>query len=273
MAVGPYGPLIDTTVRIVSWNLWWRFGPWEERAPAIETTLRRLDPEIVCLQEVWGVDDETSFASVLGDSLGYHHVYAQRLEHEGVRFGNAILSRWPIERTEWWPLPAREDAEEHRTLLFAEIEGRRGPLQVFCTHLNWKFQHSDVRQEQVAFICDRIDSTRPRSYPAVLCGDMNAPPESTEMMMLTGKTTVPVRNLVFHDAWEMAGDGPGHTWSNENPYAQLDLEVSRRIDYVFSGWPRAGGAGHCVRAEVIGREPIDGVVPSDHYGVLAELRY
>jgi endonuclease/exonuclease/phosphatase family metal-dependent hydrolase len=278
---GPYGPLHETRLRVVSWNLWWRFGPWEERAPAIEATLRSLDADVVCLQEVWGLDGgATSFASVLGEALGYHHVYAQRLEwagpdgeHDRVLFGNAILSRWPIASTAWWPLPAREDAEEHRTLVFAELDGPRGPVQVFCTHLNWRFDHSDVRQEQVAFICDRIESTRPRRYPPILCGDMNAPPDSTEMMMLTGKTSIPVPKLVFHDAWEMAGDGPGHTWSNENPYAQLDLEVSRRIDFVYSGWPRAGGAGHCVSAEMIGRAAVDGVVPSDHYGVLAELRY
>ena len=41
MAVSPhYGELIETTVRVASWNLWWRFGPWESRAPAILETLR-----------------------------------------------------------------------------------------------------------------------------------------------------------------------------------------------------------------------------------------
>ena len=26
-----YGPLIDTTVRIVTWNVWGLYGPWEQR--------------------------------------------------------------------------------------------------------------------------------------------------------------------------------------------------------------------------------------------------
>lgn len=47
---------------------------------------------------------------------------------------------------------------------------------------------------------------------------------------------------------------------------------ARRIDYVLSAWPRPGGAGHPVRCEVIGDEAVDGVLPSDHYGVLADLR-
>jgi endonuclease/exonuclease/phosphatase family metal-dependent hydrolase len=270
---GPYGPLIETRLRVLSWNLWWRFGPWEARYPAIEATIRSLDPDVVCLQEVWGLPDGTSSASKLADALGYEHVYAHRLHLDGVDFGNAILSRWPIAASEHWPLPAREDAEEMRTLVFAEVDGPRGPFQVFNTHLNWRFDHSDVRQEQVRFIAECIESKRPRRFPPVLCGDMNAPPDSTEMWMLNGKTTLPVPKLVFHDAWEMAGVGPGHTWSNDNPYARLDLEVARRIDYVYSGWPRAGGAGHVTSARVIGQDAIDGVVPSDHYGVLVELRY
>ena len=40
-------------MRVMTWNLWWRFGPWEERLPAIVETVRRLDPDIALLQEVW----------------------------------------------------------------------------------------------------------------------------------------------------------------------------------------------------------------------------
>ena len=271
--VGPYGELLDSRLRVLSWNLWWRFGPWEARFGAIQETIRALDPDVACLQEVWGAADGTSSASVIADELGYEHVYAHRLHLDGVDFGNAILSRWPIVATEHWPLPARADAEEMRTLVFAEIEGPRGRFQVFNTHLNWRFDHSDVRQEQVAYIAARVEERRPRTFPPILCGDMNAPPDSTEMWMLTGRTTLPVPKLVFHDAWEMAGEGDGLTWSNDNPYAALDLEVARRIDFIYSGWPRAGGAGHVTSCRVIGQDAVDGVVPSDHYGVLAELRY
>jgi endonuclease/exonuclease/phosphatase family metal-dependent hydrolase len=275
LAVGAYGELIETRLRVLSWNLWWRFGPWEARFPAIQETISRLDPDVCALQEVWCEADGSSSASRIAAELGYEHVYASRFEmSEGVRFGNAILSRWPIASSEWWPLPSvRPDAEEMRTLLVADIDGPRGPLQLWCTHLNWKFHHSDVRQEQVRYICERIAERRPRTYPPILCGDMNAPPDSTEMWMLNGRTTVPVPNLVFHDAWEMAGSGSGDTWSNENPYAALDLEVQRRIDYIYVGWPKQGGAGHAVACDVVGREAIDGVVPSDHYGVVADLRY
>ena len=34
----PYGPLVESRVRIVTWNLWWRLGDWKRRAEAIAQT-------------------------------------------------------------------------------------------------------------------------------------------------------------------------------------------------------------------------------------------
>jgi endonuclease/exonuclease/phosphatase family metal-dependent hydrolase len=271
---GPYGALLETRVRVLTWNLWWRFGPEERRRPAIAATLAALDPDVVALQEVWGEPGGTNFAAELAEGLGFDSAYAARLELDGVQFGNAVLSRWPITSSTPTPLPAPPEADEQRLVLRADVDGPRGPLQVFSTHLNWRFDHSAVRQQQVRAIAEVVAGARPRTYPPVLCGDFNAVPDSDEIRMLTGRAAGPVEGLVFHDAWEAAGDGgPGHTWSNANPYAVLDLEPDRRIDYVLVGWPKAGGAGHVTSCEVVGTSPVDGVVPSDHYGVLAELRY
>ncbi len=279
-AVGPYGPLLDTRLRVLTWNLWWRFGPWEARRPAIAATLARLDADIVCLQEVWA-DEAVSFAAELADGLGFHHTYGSQLDHDGVRFGNAVLSRWPITAEEVLSLPAPDDANELRTCVRADIDGPRGALQVFCTHLNWRFDQSHVRQDQVRAICGFIAASRQGAthpFPPVLCGDLNAEPDSDEVRMLTGRSATPEPKLVFHDAWEVAGrpsasSTTGATWTNDNPYARLDLEPDRRIDYVLAGWPKQGGAGHVTACTVEGAESVDGVVPSDHLAVLAELRY
>ena len=277
---GPYGPLIDTRVRVLTWNLWHRFGPWEARRPAIAATLARLDADLVCLQEVWA-DEQVGFAEELAAGLGFHQVYGSRLEHDGVRFGNAVLSRWPIVASDVLPLPAPADADELRTCVRADVEGPRGRLQVFSTHLNWRFDQSHIRQDQVRAISRFVADARPdggRAMPPILCGDFNADPDSDEIRMLTGRAATPVPKLVFHDAWEVGGQASassdtGATWTNANPYARLDLEPDRRIDYVLVGWPKAGGAGHVTRCTVEGAEPVDGVVPSDHLAVLAEVRY
>jgi len=268
-----YGPLAGERIRILSWNLWWRFGPWEERLPAIFETVRRLDPDIACLQEVWiDLEGDDSSARRVAEAIGAEHRGGHRMDLDGIGFGNAVVSRWPITGSEVLALPAPGDADELRTCVRADIDSPHGPLQVFSTHLNWRFDQSAIRQQQVEAICRFIHESPSRSYPPILCGDMNATPESDEIRQLTGRAAVPVPKLVFHDAWEVAGDGPGLTWANANPHAAKDLEPDRRIDYVLVGWPKSGGRGQVLDVEVVGVEPVDGMVPSDHYGVLATLR-
>jgi endonuclease/exonuclease/phosphatase family metal-dependent hydrolase len=255
----PYGPLIETTLRLVSWNVWARFGPWEQRETAIRAALERHDPDIVGLTEAWGEQ---------GRRLGMpHHVFAGEEDS-----GLAVLSRWPIERHEWRPLSGPEDATG--AVLFAEIAGPRGLVQLFLVALTWRLEHSAVRQAQVREVAAFVASLQRRRYPTIVCGDFNADPDSDEIRMLTGKSAPAVPELVCYDAWDTAGTGgPGYTWARDNSWAAPVLWPDRRIDHVFSAWPRRGGAGHPVHCEVIGTEAVGGVLPSDHYGVLADLRY
>jgi endonuclease/exonuclease/phosphatase family metal-dependent hydrolase len=271
--------LLETRVRVATWNLWGRYGPWEARAPAIVETLRQVGADVVGLQEVWE-DDAHSQARELADALGYPSVvYAPNLERDGARSGNAVLARWPLLRTEVRALPregggARDDEGEERLALFAEIDGPRGAIQLFCAHLSWRDDHGAVRQQQVRAIAAFVRETRPRSFPAVLVGDLNADPASDELRMLTGLAAVPVPGVVLHDAWHVAGDRtPGWTVSNANPFSAANLDRDRRIDYVLVGQPKLGGAGHARHVEVFGHRPVGGTWPSDHFGVVAELRY
>jgi len=265
--------LIETRMRVLTWNLWWRFGPWEARQRAITATLRRIDADVLALQEVWAEVDGENEAAILAAELGYEHVFVPGFDDGTLAFGLAVLSRWPILSMEARALPSLPDVDELRVALKAAIEGPRGRFEVYTTHLNWRYDQSHVRQLQVRALAELVSETDGRTYPAIVCGDFNADPLSDEIRMLTGRAAVPVPRLVFHDAWEVAGVGSGHTWSNANPFAACDLEPDRRIDYVFVGWPKARGAGHVVGAAVEAVEPVDGVHPSDHYAVLAELRY
>ena len=80
-----YGPLVTTRVRIVTWNLWGRYGPWEARLPVIVENLRAIDADILALQEVWE-DDTRNQACELADALGCTEpVYAHNLERDGAR--------------------------------------------------------------------------------------------------------------------------------------------------------------------------------------------
>ena len=54
-----YGSLIETTLRIITWNVWGLYGPWPEREAAIVATLRDASPDIVVLTESWAKGDDS----------------------------------------------------------------------------------------------------------------------------------------------------------------------------------------------------------------------
>src|SRR5690606_20911119 len=110
--------------------------------------------------------------------------------------------------------------------------------------------------------------------PPIVMGDFNAVPESDEIRLMTGLAPPPVSGQVFYDAWQVANaHEPGYTWHRQNPYTAAALEPDRRLDYVFVGRPTGTGVGHVERCWLVGTEALDGVFPSDHYGVAAEIRY
>ncbi len=271
MTANNSGP-IHTRLRVLSWNIWWKFGPWEARAPAIEAVLKQANADVIALQEVWGNEAE-NYAGILAEKLGYHCFHADCMVMNRTGFGNAILSRWPIEKHETITLSGAEETDETRNALYAKINGPRGAFDFFCTHLNWRYEQSHIRQAQVREVAEFVSANTSGKMPPLLCGDFNAEPMSDEIRSLTGLSAAAAKGLVFHDAWAVAGQGMGNTWDNQNPFVAAEFEPNRRIDYIFAGHPKARGRGHITDIEIIGNSPLDNIWPSDHFGLLAQVRY
>jgi hypothetical protein len=105
-------------------------------------------------------------------------------------------------------------------------------------------------------------------------------PDAASIRYLTGRQSIAGRGVHYHDAWEIAGQGPGHTWTVENPNARGEIEQivrqprhRRRLDYVFIGSWHAHPQAHChVRAATLAfDQPTDGLWPSDHFGVVVDV--
>jgi endonuclease/exonuclease/phosphatase family metal-dependent hydrolase len=270
----PYGPLIESTVRVATWNVWGRYGrDWEKRQAGIEDALAQADPDLVCLVESWRHGDTTQPARIAGRLGLGHHCFAGDWEVEDWVSGSGVVSRWPMSEPVLRPLKA-EDGSGSGSAVHVIVDGERGAIQLFLAMLDYPLGASAIRQAQVRELARIIHEVSSNRYPTVVCGDFNAGPDSQEIGMLTGRSATAAPGLVFYDAWEVAGDGtPGYTWSNRNPLAAIGLYPDRRFDYVLSAWPRRGGAGHPVRCDLLGVRPAGELQLSDHYGVLADLRY
>lgn len=266
-------------MRIMSWNLWGRFGPWRERQHAILTTLREVDPDVVTLQEVWEVDGGMSQRTLVADALGMYSTGGEEARGgTGLRLGNAVLSRWPIVRPTTLDLTV--DATEPRSAVVAGINAPWGTFPIATTHLSWRPEDGHTRRRQVRAIREHLAALPSNGYPAILAGDLNAEPTSDELRALTGLLAdEEAPQPVFVDAWQQAnGPAPGWTWDHANPYAARWPWPNRRLDYVLVGLPdsalvqREATGWFAVRdCALAGTSAIDGVQPSDHYAVVAEL--
>jgi endonuclease/exonuclease/phosphatase family metal-dependent hydrolase len=265
-----YGPLIETTLRIITWNVWGRYGPWCKREAAIVATLRDASPDIIVLTESWAKGDDSQCTRLAGPLDLPHHTFSgvAAEEDDAALSGVAIMSRWPIRHESSLTFGGAR-------VQFAELSGPRGPIQVYGLVMDaWWFDESQARQDAVRELLTHVNKTQDKPAPLFLCGDFNADPDSDEIRMVTGRTTAPVPGLSFCDAWEVAGPPtPGHTWSNDNPWATQLLWPNRRIDYIFSATPRPGGAGHAVHTALLGTHPVNDTYPSDHYALQSNLRY
>jgi len=147
----------------------------KEVAAAIAST----QADLVSLQEVDYRNPRSAFAdqaAALSSSLGMYHVYGPNVTWGGVaRFGNAVLSRYPITNWHNYLLPSQG---EQRGLLRVEIKLAGQPIVFLSTHLGLNHQE---RLQQVDKIIEVADSV---TDPLLLAGDLNARPDSIEVARL-----------------------------------------------------------------------------------------
>ena len=275
--------MVVADCRVLSWNLWWRFGDWAVRQPAIDAVVAAAGADVIALQEAYtgdGADQPARLAAVAGLA---HRAWSPNPESRRWRqrvsdatgdldCGVAIASRWPIVHVVDQRLPAGDWVSDGRTVLGVVVEHPRGLLPVVTTHLDSHPARSRLRVDQLGAVAQLAHELTERSGPGALapivCGDMNAEPESDEIRRFCGVLTEPfVVDRAFQDAWRVAApdDDPGWTWRKDNPHI-ADGNPNARIDYVFVGM-----AGRVASARLAGLRSTT-VVPSDHAGVLVDVR-
>jgi endonuclease/exonuclease/phosphatase family metal-dependent hydrolase len=83
-------------------------------------------------------------------------------------------------------------------------------------------------------------------------------------------------SMRYEDAWPAVhGAAPGHTFTPRNALVragEMPLERGRRIDYVMVRSSAHGPPLDVADCRVVLDWPEDGVWPSDHFGVMADLR-
>jgi endonuclease/exonuclease/phosphatase family metal-dependent hydrolase len=276
-------------LRVATLNIWNKSGPWVERLALMRKQVKDLSADIVGLQEVLRfIPDEkqppvpapdNDQASEIADGLGYNISYGIAADYSGgLKFGNALLTRYKILGSRTFRLPG-VDSGETRSLLYTLLESPWGRLPTFVTHLNWKLHHGVVRAKQAVYVAERIFALTPVEadfLPPILMGDFNADPLSDEVRYLKGQHVIDGRSVYFADVWDYSETNePGTTYARDNAYALKNGEPNRRIDYIFVRGPDKQMRGEPSNVRRAFTESVPGaegtVWASDHYGVVCDL--
>lgn len=144
----------------------------------IENTIRSLNPDICALNEVRMRTEDVGAceqARALGERLGMRWAFAPAMPYHGGEYGIGMLSRLPIQKTEFFPVPEvpaerREKRYEPRVLLRCEILAER-PIAVYTSH----YGLSDEEQQNAVELTLR--HVREESLPVAFMGDLNMTPD------------------------------------------------------------------------------------------------
>jgi endonuclease/exonuclease/phosphatase family metal-dependent hydrolase/MFS family permease len=179
---------------------------------ALVQVIEESGADVVGLQEIsrgWLVNGSLDMLQWLSNRLDMPYVFGPT---EGFQWGNAVLSRYPIRRWENVAL-SPESLPFGRGYIRAEIDIGAGTLQVMDTHLHHLEEDSDIRLGQVPQLIDAWNG----AARTALVGDMNATPDSPEMLLLAEAGLVDVSAEI--------GPSPGYTFYSPSP--------DERIDYIW----------------------------------------
>lgn len=269
-------------LRVVNLNVWNNAGD-PRRVGVINRELRRLKPDLVALQEVIHSPGDNQLEELL-DGLDLHSTHQADVAPTppfGEQYGgNAVATRWPHRVVEVLDLRMSDAADvPWFTLAVSVPVPSEGDVLFIDTTWSWRLEAESARERQAVAITD-LDSRHRSVLPTIIAGDLNATPQAASMRYLTGLQSLGGRSVYYHDAWDIAGHGPGFTWTVENPNAKSVIDQivrqpdhHRRIDHVLVGSWQAHPKAYChINSAVLAfDEPVDGVWPSDHFGVVVDL--
>ena len=161
-------------LRVVTYNIHKCRGMDRRVQPRrIVDVLGELDADIIALKEVLSIPDgkpEEDQALFIAEQLKLSHTVGGTRQLRGGIYGNVVLSRWPITRTQNYDISVR--GREQRGCLRADVEIIEGsPLHVFNVHLGTAYL--ERRHQGRRLIDEAILNNRELNGPRLMLGDFN----------------------------------------------------------------------------------------------------
>ncbi len=246
-----------TSLSVLSYNIETDDGNWPGRFAYMLEEMRQMDVDIIGLQEVIQRANLDNQAMQMADSLGFYYYFDSVDDENSVqRYGNAIISRYPIEETNYRALVP---LDRFRTAIHIRVNVEGNVVDVYNTHLHHHPLDHHIRIEQVIDLMDFIEETNSGGF-IFITGDFNANPDWEEMQLLYDD---------FMDVYPLFHENhldPEHATLNYKLGHQM-----RRIDYVLFGKAGLDNLVPVSAEIVLNDEHEDFEMESDHFGVLGRF--
>jgi endonuclease/exonuclease/phosphatase family metal-dependent hydrolase len=178
----------------------------------IAGVIQREAPDLVGLQEVdKGVarTQGRDFPAELAALTGMTCVFSNNFHYQGGDYGNAVLTRLPIER--WTNTHLRMlRPNEQRGVLQVVVRAGARHLLFMNTHIDYRRDDAE-RLVNVAQFKEIVAGYA--GLPIVFVGDFNSLPDSRPHAAMSE---------LFDDVWPLVGAGPGFTITSTAPHSRID---------------------------------------------------
>ncbi len=235
----------------MTYNVHTCVGMDRQLSPArIARVIAQSGADVVCLQELDVFRDRTGYRDQAQDiarhlEMECHFHPAWQLEEE--KYGDAVLSRYPIRVVKTGSLPATKEHREPRGAIWVEvILDEEVRIQLLNTHLS--LYPNERALQARSLVSDEWIGAATGHGPTVLCGDFNAHPTSPSYRTLAAR----LRDVQTSDK----NQPTTNTWFSPRPLA--------RIDHIFT----------TDDLTVIGTQVIQSrlaTVASDHLPLVADI--
>lgn len=273
----------EVTIHILTLNCWGIPYVSKNRRARMEAIAEKLVTEnydIICLQEVWSIDDFKMMKAKTQEQLPYSHYFYSGVLGSGV----CILSRFPIQDVMFhkWPLNGYVHKIHHgdwfggKGVGLCRLKIHNMNVNIYIAHLHAEYsRHNDEytahRVLQAFDTAQFIRMTCGSADSAILGGDLNAEPQDLAYRIMCG-----VAGLA--DACSNSSSNLGTNECANNSYTSSKLArkfpEGKRIDHILY----LGSKNY--KMEVVNfQHPFPKRIPykdfsySDHEAIMASLKF
>ena len=255
-------------MRIATFNVWNKQTMWTDRLKAICEEVKKVNPDIISLQEVKTcIEEEGSLnvAQYIANNTGYPFCIFKEYP-DSPDEGLAFLSKIPVSAIDaiWY----NDTKESNYCAIRIAFKYNNYDYGITNVHLNWRT--TEIREEQIKSVNVWV-SKNAKPYE-ILCGDFNDNPDSNIHKYLKDNMWLDLA-MFNEEENDIKAQSTFDYFNNPHLKNETNLTTQFRYDWILIKKHESLNLPSINSVEVFGNMPVTKaqILPSDHYGVVIDI--